>query len=595
MPTAATKTGYTFGGWYSDLALTSAITSPYTITADGTAYAKWNANTYSVTYNNQGATTTQVGGDASYQSGSSLRLPSSPEKSGSTFKGWFLTPTGGSALGSPYTPLAPFGNIEIYAQWSRNLTVTYQAAGGTSSVPTHANINEGGLFIVGSAMNRAGYTFGGWRDQSTTLYQAGVTYIANSTNVVFTAQWIGTSQTVTYSAGTGSGVVPTQNNVLTDGAFVIAAGTNLSKTGYRFDGWTDGTNSYAAGSTYTMGIANVTLTAKFLINNYAVSYATDGNGSISGSTPQTVDHGNNSSSVTATPLAGYRFVSWSDGVLTAARSEANVVANVAVTAQFTSVTYSVAYTAGSNGSISGNSAQVIQYAGNTSPVTATPDTGYRFTGWSDGNINATRSDLNITSALSVTANFELIPPVALEVLPIATPAPTPAPVPVVEEPVKVVEKPVVEPVAAAPAPLILPQAALPTAKSTCDKPIVIDLSKMLANDGSSKVEVVSMPKNGNMTQTSATNWTFTPSKGSCSLGGNDSIVIKITDKNGAVITMTKNVVFAKQGDVPSKIRTGVVSQDENTKSRSIPVVPELLGFAFLLLIPKVRRKLKRNK
>jgi hypothetical protein len=59
--------------------------------------------------------------------------------------------------------------------------------------------------------------------------------------------------------------------------------------------------------------------------------------------------------------------------------------------------------------------------------------------------------------------------------------------------------------------------------------------------------------------------------------------------------MTKNVVFAKQGDVPSKIRTGVASKDENTKSRRNPVVPELLGFAFLLLIPKVRRKLKRNK
>ena len=584
LPTPAARTGYTFTGWFKLASGGSSITGATVPAGSTTYYAQWNPNTYSVTYNNQGATTAQVGGDATYQSGSSLRLPSSPEKSGSTFKGWFLTPTGGSALGSSYTPLTPFGNIEIYAQWSLILTVTYQGAGGTSAVPTQANINEGGLLIVGSAMTRAGYTFGGWRDQSTTLYQPGVTYIAGSTNVVFTAQWSATSQTVTYSAGTGSGEVPTQSDVLTDGTFTVARGATLSKTGYTFVGWTDGTNNYTPGATYKMETSNVTLTANFLMNNYAVSYTTDGNGSISGSTPQTVDYGSNGSAVTATPTAGYRFTGWSDGVRTATRSEINVVANVFATAQFTAITYSVTYTGGSNGSIIGSSAQVIQYAGNTSPVTATPETGYRFSGWSDGNINATRSDLNITSALSVTANFELIPPLALEVLPIATPAPTPAPVPVVQEPA-----------AAAPAPLILPQAALPTTKSSCDRPIVIDLSKMLASDGSSKVEVVSMPKDGNMAQTSATNWTFTPSKGNCSLGGNDSIVIKITDKNGAVITMTKNVVFAKQGDVPSKIRTGVVSKDENTKSRSIPVVPELLGFAFLLLIPKVRRKLKRNK
>jgi hypothetical protein len=117
---------------------------------------------------------------------------------------------------------------------------------------------------------------------------------------------------------------------------------------------------------------------------------------------------------------------------------------------------------------------------------------------------------------------------------------------------------------------------------------------MLASDGSSKVEVVSMPKNGSMAQTSTTNWTFTPSKGSCSLGGNDSIVIKITAKNGAVMTMTNNIVFLKQGDVPSEIRTGVISTNRNTDSRSIPV-PELFGFAFLLLLPKIRRKLKKTK
>ena len=129
---------------------------------------------------------------------------------------------------------------------------------------------------------------------------------------------------------------------------------------------------------------------------------------------------------------------------------------------------------------------------------------------------------NLKEDPSVTANFELIPPVALEVLPVVTP--TPAPV-------------VEEPTAAAPAPLILPQAVVATTKTACDKPILIDLSKNIAADGSSKVEISSLPKTGTLVQTSATTWTFTPAKNSCSLGGNDSIVFKITDKIQSIITL----------------------------------------------------------
>ncbi len=553
-------------------------------------YAQWTENAkHTVTYALDGGSGTlptqvDVAEGASFNTAASTGLT----KAGFTFNKWNDGSTNYSA-GASY--LMGTSNVTLTAIWTAVIvpvlappapvvfiSVTYLANGGNGAAPTQANIQANGLFIVGTTMTRAGYTFGGWRDQSTTLYQAGVTYIAGPSNVVFTAQWNPTSQTVTYLPGTGSGTVPTQGNVLTGGNFTVGNGAGLVKTGYTFVGWSEGTNTYAPGSTYTMGSGNVTLTANYLINNYAVSYTTDGNGSITGSTPQTVDYGNNGTSVTATPLAGYRFDSWSDGVTTATRSELNVVANVFATARFTAITYTATYTAGPNGSINGNSSQTIQYAGNTAPVTATPATGYRFTGWSDGNINATRSDLNITASLSVTANFELIPPVALEVLPVVTPTPEPAPV-------------VVEPAAPAPAPLILPQAVVATTKTACDKPIVFDLSKNLAADGSSKVQIASLPKNGTLVQTSETTWTFTPAKNSCSLGGNDSIVFKITDKNGVVTTVTNNVVVSKQGNIPSKIKTGVPSI--NNRSNGVPM-PELFGFAFLVLFSTIRRKLKNK-
>jgi len=56
-----TRTGYTFGGWYSDAGLTTSIGaagaaySPTGATTSLTAYAKWTANTYSITYNYNGA------------------------------------------------------------------------------------------------------------------------------------------------------------------------------------------------------------------------------------------------------------------------------------------------------------------------------------------------------------------------------------------------------------------------------------------------------------------------------------------------------------------------------------------------------------
>jgi len=76
------------------------------------------------------------------------------------------------------------------------------------------------------------------------------------------------------------------------------------------------------------------VTATFAINTYTLSYAAGANGSVSGATPQTVNHGANGSTVTAIPTMGYKFVSWSDGVTTASRTDTNVTANKSVTATF---------------------------------------------------------------------------------------------------------------------------------------------------------------------------------------------------------------------------------------------------------------------
>ena len=68
--------------------------------------------------------------------------------------------------------------------------------------------------------------------------------------------------------------------------------------------------------------------------SWTLTYNAGAGGSITGTTPQTVASGADGSQVTAVPNAGYRFVRWSDGVMTASRTDTNVTADINVTAIF---------------------------------------------------------------------------------------------------------------------------------------------------------------------------------------------------------------------------------------------------------------------
>ena len=67
--------------------------------------------------------------------------------------------------------------------------------------------------------------------------------------------------------------------------------------------------------------------------------------------------------------------------------------------------YTVAYLSGLNGLVSGATNQTVGYGGGGSAVTAVPNAGFAFTNWSDGLTVNPRTDLNVTSNLTVTANF----------------------------------------------------------------------------------------------------------------------------------------------------------------------------------------------
>ncbi|MES2933900.1 MAG: InlB B-repeat-containing protein [Pseudomonadota bacterium] len=67
--------------------------------------------------------------------------------------------------------------------------------------------------------------------------------------------------------------------------------------------------------------------------------------------------------------------------------------------------YTLAYSAGSHGSISGTSAQTVGYGVEGSAVTAVPDANCHFVNWNDGSTTNPRTDSNIN--VDVTANFAI--------------------------------------------------------------------------------------------------------------------------------------------------------------------------------------------
>lgn len=73
-----------------------------------------------------------------------------------------------------------------------------------------------------------------------------------------------TKYTVTYAAGGGSGDAPAPVEYEEGETFTVAeADLFTAPEGKEFDTWNDGTNDYAPGATYTVGTADVVLTAKW--------------------------------------------------------------------------------------------------------------------------------------------------------------------------------------------------------------------------------------------------------------------------------------------------------------------------------------------
>lgn len=336
-PTIPTRSGYVFAGWYTTSSCTTLYDFSSTVTKDTTLYAKW------ISYSGYDALT--------YGSGKSVSVLSKSN----TARYFAFVP-----LVSCSVKIYTQGSLDTYGRLynsnksllasdddsgsGNNFSITYNLTAGTLYYIWAAGYSSSGtttIYITGTmpsangkananqvvsltydapftlpTVSKEGYTFDGWYsgtngsgvkytdyegnsvrnwdcDRNTTLYPKWVQYSVttkkyiNSSTVTLDVKYV--------TAGTSSSINATTNE------------------GYTFLGWYDGSTLVSSDSTYTftMPRENVTLIEKWQINQYTITYNSNGGSDV---LSQTLDF---NTTLTTKPVYEEKtFVGWFDETLT---------------------------------------------------------------------------------------------------------------------------------------------------------------------------------------------------------------------------------------------------------------------------------------
>lgn len=153
LPTAPTQPGLSFTGWFTGI--TGGVLWPNPpVVADTSLWARWSPILEGVVF--KVGSSTLVRRAVPY--GQAVPLPTPARRTGYTFTGWSVQPTGGSRwlAASPIT--AP---TTLYAQWARQKeAVTFDTGTGTT-VPV-ARVLYGKTLTLPSPPTRRGFSFAGW-------------------------------------------------------------------------------------------------------------------------------------------------------------------------------------------------------------------------------------------------------------------------------------------------------------------------------------------------------------------------------------------------------------------------------------------------
>ena len=266
-PDNPTRKGYTFKGWDKEI--------PKTMPAENiTVKAQWGINQYTITFDTNGGSEIAP---ITQDYGTEITAPDNPTRKGYTFKGW----------DKEIPETMPAENITVKAQWEINkYTITFDTNGGSEIAPITQDY--GTEITAPDNPTRKGYTFKGWDKEIPETMPA--------ENITVKAQWEINQYTITFDTNGGSEVAP----ITQDYGTKINAPANPTRKGYTFKGWDKEIPK-------TMPAENITVKAQWEINQYTITFDTNGGSEIA---PITQDYGTEITAPDKPTRKGYTFKGW---------------------------------------------------------------------------------------------------------------------------------------------------------------------------------------------------------------------------------------------------------------------------------------------
>ena len=266
-PDNPTRKGYTFKGWDKEI--------PETMPAENiTVKAQWEINQYTITFDTNGGSEIAP---ITQDYGTEITAPDNPTRKGYTFKGW----------DKEIPETMPAENITVKAQWEINqYTIAFDTNGGSEIAPITQDY--GTEITAPDNPTRKGYTFKGWDKEIPKTMPA--------ENITVKAQWEINQYTITFDTNGGSEIAPITQDYGTE----ITAPDNPTRKGYTFKGWDKEIPE-------TMPAENITVKAQWEINQYTITFDTNGGSEIA---PITQDYGTEITAPDNPTRKGYTFKGW---------------------------------------------------------------------------------------------------------------------------------------------------------------------------------------------------------------------------------------------------------------------------------------------
>lgn len=402
-PDNPTRTGYTFGDWYTDQSCTKKWDFEKDTVSDAmTLYAKWTANTYDVTLNlnYDGAAKPEnvtVTYDGTY---SALKTP---ERAGYDFLGWFTAKTDGEQVTAD-SKVSITEPQTLYAHWKEG-TATYTVKHYQQNTEDMTDNNytefesETLSGITGQKTKAAAKTYTGFAPAKTFEQQP----IKADSSTVISIYYDRLTYTVTWM----NGDTKLKDEKFRYGAMPTYSGDTPTKedTGhtYTFTGWSPALTEVTGNATYTAQFSDS-------LNTYNITYNLN-NGTNASGNPSRYTYG------TAVTLAdptrtGYTFGGWFTNADCTGDKVTEIPADAtgdkAFYAKWTANKYDVTFNLNYEGAETPES-QTVTYDGTYGELPTPKRSGYKFLGWftqaTGGNKVTADNKVSITAAQTLYAHW----------------------------------------------------------------------------------------------------------------------------------------------------------------------------------------------